>query len=184
LAYVFWHWPAEGVAAHHYEQLQAVFHRALGEAGLPGFRGSTSFRVGGRAPWLGGSPAYADWYLVDGSEVLDVLNEAAVSSARRGAHDELARAEAAGVGSLLQLRSSTADVEGARLATWLAKPRGEPYDVFYARLAPVCADPGVSLWRRLMVLGPTPEFGLLSRAPLTQPAGLDSLALSLEPISP
>ena len=184
LAYVFWHWPTEGVATDEYERLQQGFHRGLAEAGIAGFQGSTVFRIEGQAPWLGGAPAYVDWYLLDGSAALDVLNEAAVSGLRKGAHDVLARAMGAGAGSLLQARTAVTpeEVNRARWATWLAKPRGMPYDPFYARLAPVSAQPGVSLWRRQMVLGPTTEFGLLSTEPLQLPQGLEPLVLGLAPV--
>jgi hypothetical protein len=183
LAYVFWHWPAAEVAHEAYEQLLLSFHRALAEAAIPGFQSTTTFRVEGHAPWLGGTPAYADWYLLDGSSALDVLNEAAVSSTRKGPHDVLARAMAAGAGSLLQLRSSEAHLEAARVSSWVAKPKGMPYDPFYARLQPVCASHKASLWRRQMVLGPTTEFGLLSPTPIPLPQGVDGLQLRLEPLA-
>ena len=182
LAYVFWHWPAPEVEPRAYEQLLLSFHRALAEAPVPGFQSSATFRLEGQAPWLGGAPAYADWYLLEGSAALDVLNEAAVSGARRGPHDVLARATGAGAGSLFQLRTPEANVFGARCATWLAKPKGMPYDPFYQRLEPLCAQPGVSLWRRQMVLGPAPEFGVLSPAPIQLPAGLEGLMFRLEPL--
>ena len=73
LAYVFWHWPATGIAPAEYERMQRAFHASLAEAGMAGLRGSMSFRLDSQAPWLGGSLAYADWYLVDGSAVLDPL---------------------------------------------------------------------------------------------------------------
>ena len=183
LAYVFWHWPATGIAPAEYERMQRAFRQALAEAGVAGFRGSTSFRLDGQAPWLGGSPAYADWYLVDGSAVLDPLNEAAVSGMRRGSHDVLAHAMGAGAGSLLHLSDAAADVAGARWATWLSKPTGMPYDPFYQRLAPVRGRDGVSLWRRQMVLGPTPEFCLLSHELLELPPGFVAQALRLDPIA-
>src|ERR671933_3051968 len=126
LAYVFWHWPAEGIATDEYERLQVQFHQGLRGAGIAEFRGSTSFRIDGQAPWLGGAPAYVDWYLLDSSAVLDTLNEAAVAGLRKGPHDVLARAMGAGAGSLLQARTSVdfATLQGARWATWLAKPHG------------------------------------------------------------
>ena len=184
LAYVFWHWPADGVATTEYERFQQQFHGSLSEAALDEFQGSTAFRIDGQAPWLGGSPAYLDWYLLRSSAGLDGLNEAAVAGLRKGPHDVLARAMGAGAGSLFQARTSTdfPTVHGARWATWLAKPRGMPYDPFYQRLQPTYAQPGVSLWRRQMVLGPTTEFGLLSTDRLQLPPGLESIELRLEPI--
>jgi len=129
----------------HGELLMPMIAKVLADAGVAGFRGSTAFRLDGQAPWLSGSPAYVDWYLVDGSAVLDPLNEAAVWGTRRGSHDVLARAMGAGAGSLLQLCDAAADVAGARWATWLSKPRGMPYDPFYQRLGPVRGQDGVSL---------------------------------------
>jgi hypothetical protein len=186
LAYLFWHWPADGIATDEYERLQQQFHRGLAEASIAEFRGSTAFRLDGQAPWLGGSPAYLDWYLLESSAGLDALNEAAVAGLRKGPHDVLARAMGAGAGSLLQARSPVefAAIQTARWATWVVKPRGMPYDPFYARVSPVVdTQAGVSLWRRQMVLGPTAEFGLLSPRSLQLPPGLDVVAsLRLEPI--
>jgi hypothetical protein len=185
LAYVFWHWPADGVAPDEYERLQQQFHRDLAQSTIDGFHGSTAFRVDGRAPWLGGSPAYADWYLLESSAALDALNEAAVSGMRKGPHDVLARAMGAGAGSLFQARTSTdfAAIQAARWATWVAKQKGMPYDPFYQRLQPITTQAGVSLWRRQMVLGPTTEFGLLSAQSLHLPPGLEPTAsLGIEPI--
>jgi len=92
----------------------------------------------------------------------------------------------AGAGSLLQARTPLdfSAIQNATCATWVAKPKGMPYEPFYARLSPVVASqPGVSLWRRQMVLGPTAEFGLLSAQPLQLPPGLDPVAsLRLERI--
>ena len=180
LAYVFWHWTTGD--PHGYEQLQQAFHGALARTAPPGFRGSVVFRVQGTAAWLGGAPAYADWYLVDGSAALDPLNVAAVSGDCREPHDRLASAMAAGAGSLLALRGEQADVAGARRATWLAKQRGMSYDAFYAALGSVPSVAHASLWRRQMVLGPTPEFGLLSAEPVGLPQNFQPLELELSPI--
>jgi hypothetical protein len=181
LAYVFWHWPVEGVAPDEYERLQHQFHANLAQAAVDGFGGSAAFKIDGQAPWLGGPPAYVDWYLLRSSASLDALNEAAVAGLRKGPHDVLARAMGAGAGSLLQARTQVefSAIGAARCATWFAKPKGMPYEPFYQRLQPLSAQPGVSLWRRQMVLGPTTEFGLLSAEPVTLPAGLDSTELRL-----
>jgi hypothetical protein len=184
LAYVFWHWPADGVATDEYERLQEQFHRGLHDAAIKEFLGSTAFRIEGHAPWLGGEPAYADWYLLETSAGLDALNEAAISGLRKGPHDVLARAMGAGAGSLLQARAPVdfTTIHAATYATWLAKPKGMPYDPFYQRLQPVTGQAGVSLWRRQMVLGPTTEFGLLSAERLQLPPGLESTELRVQPL--
>jgi hypothetical protein len=175
LAYVFWHWPSAQVAVDAYETLQREFHQTLAQAPPAGFVRSTVLRIdgGGGAAWLGGAPAYADWYLVEGSAALDALNAAAVSGARQAPHDRVAHAAEAGVGSLLGLHSGDADIECARVLTWLSKPRGLPYADFYAALQGVAG----SVWRRQMVLGPAPEFGIASRERVSLP--FESLALDV-----
>jgi hypothetical protein len=179
LAYVFWHWPSGDVEPREYEQLLRRFHVALADAAPPGFRGSEVFRVTGSAPWLAGAPAYADWYLVDDSAALDPLNAAAVSGACQQPHDQAARAADNGVGSLLALRGEHADIAAARLSTWLAKPKGMPYDEFYAAMQSVLDPKRSSLWRRQMVLGPTPEFGILSAEPVAIQDAFQPLRLQL-----
>lgn len=182
LAYVFWHWPSSTVEPAEYEQLLRRFHAALGVAAPPGFRGSVVFRIAGSAPWLGGTPAYADWYLVDGSAALDPLNVAAVSGACQDPHDQLARAAEKGVGSLLALRGDRADIASARLSTWLAKPKGMPYDEFYAATEGVLRPARGTLWRRQMVLGPTPEFGILSTEAVPLQDIFQPLQLEVSPL--
>jgi hypothetical protein len=181
LAYVFWHWPASDHERAEYEQLQRDFHAALAQSAPTGFLRSCVYRLEGKAPWLGGSPAYADWYLVENSAALDPLNVAAVSGVCEAPHAKVAHAMAAGAGSLLTLRGDTADVNSARCLTWLTKPRPMPYTEFYAA---VRVNPGNSLWRRTMVLGPNPEFALLTHQ---RPDGVERfqpLTLELTPVWP
>ena len=56
LAYVFWHWPAENVAADRYVERLLAFHRTLAASPCPGFHGSEVFAVEGE-PWPGASAA-------------------------------------------------------------------------------------------------------------------------------
>src|SRR5712664_1459627 len=137
LAYVFSHRPAGGVDIAVYESALTRFHAALASAPPSGFVRSTTFKVG---------DGYSDWYLVDGSAALDVLNEAAVSGARTSAHDAAARMAIDGVGKL------------------------------YSR------QPDSSLWRRMMVLGPPPEFCLLAPSAIELPGEFRPEALRRDPI--
>jgi hypothetical protein len=184
LAYVFWHWPNSDLAAAAYERIQQAFHRSLAESPPPGFLSSVVYRVDGHAPWLGGAPAYADWYLVADSAALDPLNVAAVSGACEQPHAAVARAMAAGAGSLLGLRSEHPHAATARHVSWLTKPRSMSYDRFYADVAAVADAQPSSLWRRQMVLGPTPEFGLLSPSQLPLARTFQPVELTLTPIWP
>jgi hypothetical protein len=184
LAYVFWHWSKPDVAPADYEQYLRAFHATLATSGPNGFLTSTSFRIDGQAPWLGGAPAYADWYLVGNSAALDPLNIAAVSGVCEAPHTQVAQAMAAGAGLLLTLHSDAAapDLASATTATFLTKPREMPYAEFYATLSAVPEAEQSTLWRRTMVLGPTPEFACLSPSTPQFPSTLHPLALGLNPI--
>ena len=190
LAYVFWHWPSFDVPPADYETLQRAFHSALASAAPDGFVSSCVFRLEGDAPWLGGTPAYADWYVLESSAAIDGLNVAAVSGPCERPHAEVARAMAAGAGSLLALRGpdpvsadrASADVASARHATFLTKPRPMSYEDFYSSVAPFSAPPS-TLWRRALVLGPTPEFALLSGFAGGASAELQPLTLRLTPVN-
>jgi hypothetical protein len=127
--------------------------------------GSATFRVPA-APWLDGE-GYEDWYLVEDFTALGVLNEAAVGRGHRTPHDRAARGIADGAGGLYSLvegeRGLTAGAPGSPSpATWVARPPGSPErrlgELLGDGMDPRCA----SLWRRLLVLGPAPEYCLLA----------------------
>jgi hypothetical protein len=132
---------------------------------------------------LAGAPAYADWYLLSDSAAIDPLNVAAVSGACERPHAEVAHAMAAGVGSLFSLRGEESPtLAHARHATFLTKPRSMPYESFYSSVSAI-APSEASLWRRALVLGPTPEFALLTSSSPAPPAALQPTRLTLTPIT-
>jgi hypothetical protein len=165
LAYVFWHAPGPGIGPEDYEDALRGFQHALAQARPPGLIQAAVFRCD-LLPWLAERPGYADWYLLDGSAALDVLNSAAVSGACRGPHDEAARRADAGVAGLYRLRLGAPDLASARGATWFSKRSGESYDALFARARSAWIEDRVALFGRQMTLGPTPEFCLLSPAPI------------------
>jgi len=172
LAYVFSHRPAGSVDVADYEAALRRFHATLASAAPAGFLSSSTFRVGDR---------YSDWYLVADSAALDALNEAAVSGARTPVHDAAARMAVDGVGKLYSLAAG----EGESLAgfeTHFSKPAGSGYADLYERMQPFTGRPGMSLWRRMMVLGPPPEFCLLSPAEVELARELRPEALRRDPI--
>src|SRR5260370_24177958 len=117
LAYVFSHRPAGGVDIAVYESALTRFHAALASAPPSGFVRSSTFKVGDR---------YSDWYLVEDSAALDLLNAAAVSGARTPAHDAAARMAVDGEGKLYSLvRGEPA--AGPRLEIPFSKPAGVGY---------------------------------------------------------
>jgi hypothetical protein len=135
LAYVFWHRPAEDVAAGDYEQRLRAFHATLEGA-------SASFRVQPLPFKL--VAGYEDWYLVEDWAALGVLNDAALAPVRRPEHDAAASASAAGWGAVY------------RLLRGVPEP---PEAVRWAR----ADEPGaITAWQRQLVLGPAPEFCLTS----------------------
>jgi hypothetical protein len=180
LAYIFWHWPLPTVDAGAYERMEVAFQRALVETAPPGLLESAVFRSAS-VPWLAtGGEVYQDWALLEDSSALDRLNNQAVTGPCQELHGHLSRAVAGSAGSLYYWRKGEAQVSGCRAAAWLSKPRGMSYDEFFALLKPLTDQPAVSLWRRQMVLGPSPEFGLLSPGRLSLPSGLDALELTLD----
>jgi len=160
LAYVFSHRPASGADVPAYEDALRRFHTELAGSRPAGFVASTTY---------GFADGYSDWYLVENSAALDVLNEAAVSGTRAASHDLAARMAAWGSGKLLSLAQGEADLSALH-QTDFAKPAGMAYAELYAMIEPLAARTGAALWRRMMVLGPPPEFCLVSRAPIELPA--------------
>jgi hypothetical protein len=160
LAYVFSHQPAPEVDAKGYEEVLRHFHAALAELRPHGFVRSLTYRVG---------PGYADWYLVEDSSALDHLNVAAVSGGRAASHDAAARMAADGVGKLMSQAAGDFDF-AATTEVRFAKPTGMGYAELYSAMERWTREPGTSLWRRMMVLGPPPEFTLVSSAPMELPA--------------
>jgi hypothetical protein len=172
LAYVFSHRPAERVDVAVYEAALKRFHAALASSPPSGFVSSSTFKVGDR---------YSDWYLVDSSAALDVLNAAAVSGARTTAHDSAARMAVDGVGKLFSLVSGDPPA-GAGFEIGFSKPAGIGYADHYERLQPYSGQAGVSLWRRMMVLGPAPEFCLIAPSAIELPHEYRPEVLRREPI--
>jgi len=162
LAYVFSHRPAPGADIRAYEDALREFHAALATTPVHGFINSTTYRI---------RDGYSDWYLITNSAALDALNAAAVSGARAAAHDAAARWAADGVGTLLSLTSGNAPTS-AGFEIRFAKPAGTSYASLYGRLQPWTSKPRVSLWRRMMVLGPPPEFCMIAPSAIQLPPEL------------
>lgn len=142
-----------------YEEGLRRFHASLAEARPSGFVSSATYRGGG---------GYSDWYLVDNSAALDPLNEAAVKGRALSLHDAVARVAVDFTGKLYMLISGRSD--GQSFEIRFSKPAGMSYPDLYARLERWSTRAGVSLWRRMLVLGPPPEFCFLSPTELDLPA--------------
>lgn len=186
IAYVFWHRPAQPDAMAAYEQAHLGFHRSLKRSRPVGMCGSAVFALPS-IPWLANAAdeaAYAapaagfeDWYLLEDFAALGVLNEAAVGRGHRSPHDEVARRYGVGSGAVYGLVEG--DRRGELLASattsvWVERAPGSSPRMI-AELLGDGVEPGhASLWRRHLVLGPAPEFCLLTsaREELNGPAGV------------
>jgi hypothetical protein len=153
-----------------YESALRRFHASLAAAPPFGFVGSSTYRVG---------QGYSDWYLVESSGALDQLNEAAVDRARSSDHDAAAHMSADGAGKLLALVSGTPRTESG-FEIRFSKPAGMTYPAFYERLKPWTAQAELTLWRRMMVLGPPPEFCLTAPSDQMLPAAMSPESLTRE----
>ena len=162
LAYLFSHRPAPGVGPGEYEEVLREFHDRLATNPPRGFLSSLTYRVG---------DGYTDWYLIDDSAALDALNDAAVSGSRATSHHAAARLAVDGVGKLLVLAAGVHDPD-AGVEMRFAKPPGMSYAELYASLQTVISRTGTGLWRRMMVLGPPPEFCLTTPARLDLPQSI------------
>jgi len=172
LAYVFSHRPGSGVDTLAYEEALRRFHAALASAPSKGFVRSSTYRIG---------DGYSDWYLVESSAALDPLNEAAVAGARSSTHDAVAHMSADGAGKLLALISGpVTTAPGFEMR--FSKPPGMRYPDLYARLKPWTDRREVSLWRRMMVLGPAPEFCLVAPSERQLPSEMRPEILRREPV--
>ena len=182
LAYVFWHTRDARVDDREYVARLLDFHRALAARKPPGYLRSLVARVRG-ASWIApDGDAFEEWYVLEGSTALDVINEAAVSGTCQAPHDAVARLAAAGTAGLYLLGRGAGDEAGMRYASWFGKPAGMKYAEMYARLEPVVAKTGATLWGRQMVLGPTPEFCLRSKEMVALPAPFAATSIALEPV--
>jgi hypothetical protein len=171
LAYVFSHQPAPGAAISAYEDALRRFHTALASSRTRGFVSSVTYRIG---------DGYSDWYLLEDSAALDPLNEAAVAGSRAAHHDAAASMAAHGVGKLLSLASGSPDA-GAFYEVRFSKPAGMVY-ADLNRTVDRLRSRDAALWRRMMVLGPPPEFYLTCRAPIELPAEMKPEVLERTPI--
>lgn len=179
LAYVFRHWPSQGVDRVEYEGAHLQFHRSIADDSPTGFHRSFVFRLA-KASWIAApGPIYEDWYLVENFAALETLNEGAISGKNRSPHDKIARHANGGSGALYRLRAGHADFANARMALWFSKPRGLPYATFYAGVPSEALVGGGGLWERQMVLGSSPECCLLLAKPTAVPGALDTEEIEL-----
>lgn len=163
LAYVFWHAPKPEAQLATYEQGLLAFSNALLRSGCEGLRSIGQFRISA-VPWLDYRDGYEDWVIVDGPAVLGDLNTVAVSGPMAAPHARVAQMMEVGYGGLYYHLWGTLDAHLADEAQWLSRPRGIDFRPALEEMTQ-SAEQAVSVWRRLMVLGPGSEFLVLATRP-------------------
>ena len=169
LAYVFWHWPNSNIDDASYRKLLKNFHQTLSANAPKGFLHSIAFAVSQLPLQTNSQRGFEDWYLLEDSASLDILNEAAVSGVCEEPHNLVARQAADGTAGLYRLRIGREDLANAKYAVWFRKPEGMSYQNLFSSLTATTSRNGVGLWQRQMTLGQTTEFAIYS---------LDSLQLA------
>jgi hypothetical protein len=184
LAFVFWHWPKEGITPASYETKLFSFQRYLSSSKPAGLIEATSFRVD-PVPWgPKGLPIYEDWYLVKDFASLGGLNDAAVSGQARPPHDSIAMDAMGGTGGVFRMVSSNVLLSESRYATWVEKPAGPTYQTYYDEVAKSVGAARTDLWRRQLTLGPSPQFCIHSTEEIRLPSTFRPTYAELRRIGP
>jgi hypothetical protein len=183
LAYVFWHWPRHEVGLSEYEDGLRAFQHALGSSKPAGLLEAASFRVE-QLPWGPKSPVgYEDWYVVEDYAALGRLNEAAVEGEARAPHDGVAKDYLKGAGGVFGRVVGGLHLQEAQVANWIQKPAGSSYESYYEEVAGLVGGRRSDLWRRQMVLGPSPQFCVHSEEELELPASISPVSSRLHVVS-
>lgn len=185
LAYIFWHWSFPGQSAGEYESALCEFHEALEvqEDRPPmGFLKSLTWRIEG-APWLPGGSGYEDWYLLEDSAALDVIEETAVGPLER-VHREIASLAAGGTAGLYRPAHGVDAKARGDTVIWFTKPQGMSYAELNRQVAAIQQTWAAEQWLRKMTLGPTPECCLVGDGRADLPAEWRPVVVSRSRIWP
>jgi len=177
LAYVFWQWPRSGVSSSVYEKKLWSFQSALKVARPDLVTDLLTYQIDS-LPWgPKDAPLYEDWYLVDDFADLGSLNDAAVAGGIKGAHDSVAGDYLKGSGGVFKRVLRNLPLDETRHVTWIEKDIGVAYQSYYDEVANELGSRETDLWRRQMVLGPSPQFCVHSADPVEFPDSFHPLAV-------
>ncbi len=183
LAYVFWHWPRPEVSLDTYEKKLTAFLSSLLVKKTPEIIDALSFRIEKNAPWgPQGRAIYEDWYVVRDFSDLGGLNDVAIKGETGAAHDSIKEYYLKGTGGIFKSVQGELELHRAGYTAWIEKPRDLSYPSYYEKISKITEGSRSKLWRRQMVLGPTPQFCLHLEEPISLPDDLNPIILKLVPI--
>jgi hypothetical protein len=110
---------------------------------------------------------------------LGPLNEAVVEGETGVHHNLIAKDYMKGAGGIFKLIRGRSLVREARFVTWIEKPVGPSYEVYYEEVTRAVGSKRMDLWRRQMVLGPSPQFCVHSEEALDLPVNLKPITSKL-----
>lgn len=182
LHYIFWHWPKADVDLAVYASRLHLFQEALAAEVGAGLLGRTAVYRSETPPWV---PVkgyiFSDWFTLANGNALDRMNEAAVAKNVRQPHAEIAALYGGGAGSLYDRKTGgDFDPLAVQFTQWFAKPAGMAYAEIYARLEFATKLESTWVLRRRMVLGPSPEFCMVSKALHKLPEPFKPLILPMD----
>ncbi|AAY81139.1 hypothetical protein [Sulfolobus acidocaldarius] len=159
LAYIFWHEKGEEFEEDEYNKALLEFHTYYNrEVRIEGYLGSMVVKVY-KVPWSN-NDAYEDWYFIESSKSLDLLNDSITSNKEtKEIHDKIARMARNGKGGLYKLINGDPLSPSFPHAVWISKPVGVSYDVFYTEIKDIQGN----LWRKQLAMAPMSEFCIFSK---------------------
>lgn len=158
LAYVFWHQRGSEFTENEYHDALISFHKYYNNnVKIEGYLGSMVVKVD-NVPWSNES-AYEDWYFIESSKILDMLNDSIVNDPNiKRVHDIIAKMARNGRGGLYKLLRGEFKTPLLKYAYWISKPLGLKYEDFYTEIYAFAKN----LWRKQLAMSPLTEFVIFS----------------------
>jgi hypothetical protein len=113
---------------------------------------------------------------------IGTLNDAAVVPGTKEFHDSVAKDYLSGAGGVFKLIQGSIPLPEAKYANWVGKPVGTSYQEYYKEAVEALGDRRADLWRRQMVLGPSPQFCVHSVDALDLPKRFAPLTVRIEAV--